>query len=59
MLLFCLILRYDVYNNASCAGKCACDSEVYFPVCGENGVSYKSPCHAGCVTNDNQVCVHW
>ncbi|XP_045183048.2 solute carrier organic anion transporter family member 2A1-like [Mercenaria mercenaria] len=32
----------------SCIQGCTCDDEKYFPVCGDDGRSYFSPCHAGC-----------
>lgn len=35
----------DLCNNG-----CHCDFVKYTPVCGEDGLSYNSPCHAGCRT---------
>lgn len=38
--------------TVSCNANCSCIRELYNPVCGEDGVMYYSPCHAGC-TNTN------
>lgn len=35
----------------SCNSLCNCDIVKYTPVCGEDGVTYISPCHAGCADN--------
>ncbi|KAK3603008.1 hypothetical protein CHS0354_037755 [Potamilus streckersoni] len=32
----------------NCTGSCGCNDEKYFPICGSDGRSYYSPCHAGC-----------
>ena len=37
----------------SCAGNCTCADNSYFPICGDDGVTYYSPCFAGCDTFDN------
>ncbi|KAM3866235.1 solute carrier organic anion transporter family member 2A1-like [Diretmus argenteus] len=33
---------------ALCNSNCSCVSDVYSPVCGEDGTEFISPCHAGC-----------
>uniref|UniRef100_A0A672JJY6 Solute carrier organic anion transporter family member n=1 Tax=Salarias fasciatus TaxID=181472 RepID=A0A672JJY6_SALFA len=35
----------------SCNSGCACSSSDWDPVCGENGITYVSPCLAGCTTS--------
>lgn len=32
----------------SCNSNCHCDYVKYSPICGEDGMTYISPCHAGC-----------
>ncbi|XP_077990594.1 solute carrier organic anion transporter family member 5A1-like [Glandiceps talaboti] len=34
--------------TSQCNSRCQCDPWSYQPVCGENGITYYSPCHAGC-----------
>ncbi|XP_046583949.1 solute carrier organic anion transporter family member 2A1-like [Haliotis rubra] len=36
----------------TCTSGCGCDVNDFFPVCGEDGISYQSPCHAGCPSMD-------
>ena len=42
-----------VISNSSisrlCSAECGCQAEIYNPVCGEGGIQYASPCHAGCM----------
>ncbi|XP_033969802.1 solute carrier organic anion transporter family member 2B1-like [Trematomus bernacchii] len=32
----------------SCSAGCRCPAEAFNPVCGSDGVEFRSPCHAGC-----------
>ncbi|KAG8513312.1 Solute carrier organic anion transporter family member 4A1 [Galemys pyrenaicus] len=34
--------------TAACNAACRCPAERYSPVCGADGLTYYSPCHAGC-----------
>ncbi|KAK2827944.1 hypothetical protein Q5P01_018978 [Channa striata] len=46
-------------NGSLCSQGCLCPEEAFNPVCGSDGVEFKSPCHAGCITMvtnaDNKV----
>ncbi|WAR16347.1 SO1C1-like protein, partial [Mya arenaria] len=33
---------------------CECNDQKYFPICGQDGRSYFSPCHAGCSVKDKR-----
>lgn len=33
-----------------CSAACQCPQEAFNPVCGSDGVEFRSPCHAGCIT---------
>ena len=46
---------FQINLTASCNFGCECDMNDVQPVCGANGLTYFSPCHAGCsgANNDN------
>ncbi|XP_071407451.1 solute carrier organic anion transporter family member 1B3-like isoform X2 [Pithys albifrons albifrons] len=37
---------------SACNSHCKCDSNVWDPVCGDNGITYVSACLAGCETSE-------
>ena len=39
---------FKINLTASCNFGCECDMNDVQPVCGSNGLTYFSPCHAGC-----------
>ncbi|KAM9540220.1 solute carrier organic anion transporter family member 2B1-like [Salvelinus alpinus] len=56
LLLGCSTQRvtgiYPTKQNRSleCSSGCSCPTEDFNPVCGSDGVEFRSPCHAGCLT---------
>lgn len=44
--------------DASCNKNCSCNTEYYQPVCGANGKTYFSPCHAGCLMSNPETRVY-
>ena len=51
MFFFCSNLSdspFKINLTASCNFGCECDMNDVQPVCGSNGLTYFSPCHAGC-----------
>ncbi|BFZ20993.1 hypothetical protein BsWGS_24032 [Bradybaena similaris] len=45
----------SVSEDNSCNRGCGCRDNSYFPVCGGDGRTYYSPCHAGCPEVEFQV----
>lgn len=41
-------VKIDYDANPSCNADCHCDFVKYSPVCGDDGLTYISACHAGC-----------
>lgn len=41
-------LGNDTISSLSCSSQCYCDYVKYSPVCGQDGRTYISACHAGC-----------
>ena len=41
---------FKINLTASCNFGCECDMNDVQPVCGANGLTYFSPCHAGCTS---------
>lgn len=44
---------FEVNLTAWCNMGCSCNSASVEPVCGNNGLTYFSPCHAGCSSSRN------
>ncbi|PVD27050.1 hypothetical protein C0Q70_12200 [Pomacea canaliculata] len=42
-------------STIGCNKNCACDDNDYFPICGDDGRTYFSPCHAGCLVDTNKM----
>ncbi|KAF4098359.1 solute carrier organic anion transporter family member 2B1 [Onychostoma macrolepis] len=42
-------INYNV-SSQQCSNACSCSDEAFNPVCGSDGVEFRSPCHAGCKT---------
>ncbi|BFZ11250.1 hypothetical protein BsWGS_14289 [Bradybaena similaris] len=55
------VIHTGFYKNSSggsvsrCVQDCNCDGGNFFPVCGEDGRNYFSPCHAGCLSVDKSI----
>ncbi|KAL5285654.1 hypothetical protein ACFFRR_007384 [Megaselia abdita] len=45
-----VIVNIPKPGESTCISNCSCDYVPYTPVCGEDGYTYISPCHAGCTS---------
>uniref|UniRef100_A0A8C7SNT8 Solute carrier organic anion transporter family member n=1 Tax=Oncorhynchus mykiss TaxID=8022 RepID=A0A8C7SNT8_ONCMY len=50
LLLGCSTQRVTGNRSLECSSGCSCPTEAFNPVCGSDGVEFRSPCHAGCLT---------
>lgn len=41
-------INYSRLDSQQCSDACSCADEAFNPVCGSDGVEFRSPCHAGC-----------
>ncbi|XP_056140449.1 solute carrier organic anion transporter family member 2B1 [Lampris incognitus] len=39
-------------DSLPCNASCMCSEEAFNPVCGSDGVEFRSPCHAGCIAKE-------
>ncbi|XP_059175220.1 solute carrier organic anion transporter family member 5A1-like [Physella acuta] len=44
---------FEVNLTSTCNQNCDCLSNHYQPICGINGITYFSPCHAGCTGSNH------
>ena len=49
-----MLRSFENSLNSPCNSNCTCSERNYFPVCGSNGVTYSSPCYAGCKTSEKE-----
>lgn len=50
-------IRSDSSQLLSCRSGCTCQNEIFEPVCDqESGITYLSPCHAGCFDSNLTNC---
>lgn len=46
--VFPAVVLFFSPGSLSCSAGCHCPQEAFNPVCGSDGVEFRSPCHAGC-----------
>lgn len=43
-----ILRRNQPKFESPCSDRCVCDEEMFSPICGVDGITYFSACHAGC-----------
>lgn len=46
-------------EHQRCSLACSCSEEAFNPVCGSDGVEFRSPCHAGCKSGHDKLVMSW
>ncbi|XP_072046314.1 solute carrier organic anion transporter family member 2A1-like [Amphiura filiformis] len=44
--------RTSMADSSECYADCSCQDQDFFPVCGADGITYTSPCVAGCTSSN-------
>lgn len=44
-----------VLDTTRCGSDCNCPTEAFNPVCGSDGIEFRSPCHAGCISMEMDI----